>query len=45
MIVIFTATILGGGMLNGAAQTLMDPNKGFVWCQAPVFYNIAIVIG
>jgi len=38
-----TATWVGGGYINGAAEATIT--KGILWCQAPFCYAIALICG
>lgn len=38
-----TATWVGGGYINGAAEATIS--KGILWCQAPFCYAIALICG
>ena len=40
---IFSATSLGGGIINGTAEEVYK--NGIVWAQAPVGYPISMFIG
>ncbi|MFW6370727.1 MAG: sodium:solute symporter family protein [Bacteroidota bacterium] len=44
---IFTmsATWVGGGYINGAAEYSFDPNYGLVWVQAPWGYGLSLILG
>jgi len=40
-----TATWVGGGYINGTAETVYRPGSGLIWTQAPIGYSISLVIG
>lgn len=40
-----TATWVGGGYINGAAEAIFDPTLGIVWAQAPWGYALSMVLG
>ncbi|WP_291862462.1 sodium:solute symporter family protein [Marinilabilia sp.] len=44
---IFTmsATWVGGGYINGAAEYAYDSNYGLVWVQAPWGYGLSLILG
>lgn len=44
---IFTmsATWVGGGYINGAAEYTYDTNQGLMWVQAPWGYGLSLIIG
>ena len=46
-IAIFTmsATWVGGGYINGAAEYTHDSNYGLMWVQAPWGYSLSLIIG
>jgi hypothetical protein len=37
------ATWVGGGFINGTSEYIVK--DGFVWCQAPFGYSIALALG
>ncbi|MFO7940895.1 MAG: sodium:solute symporter family protein [Bacteroidales bacterium] len=46
-IAVFTmsATWLGGGYINGAAEYAYDSNYGLIWVQAPWGYGLSLILG
>lgn len=40
---IFSATWVGGGYINGTAEAVYT--SGLVWCQAPFGYALSLVFG
>src|SRR5690554_4399454 len=46
-IAIFTmsATWVGGGYINGAAEYTHDPDYGLMWVQAPWGYSLSLILG
>ncbi|VDN96121.1 unnamed protein product [Rodentolepis nana] len=40
-----TATWVGGGYINGTAESVYDPAQGLLLCQAPIGYALSLVIG
>ena len=39
------ATLVGGAMVNGTAEIMMNPTQGFVWAQAPVYFIVGLPLG
>ncbi|WP_246581495.1 sodium:solute symporter family protein [Echinicola shivajiensis] len=46
-VAIFTmsATWVGGGYINGAAESTYDASFGLIWVQAPWGYSLSLIIG
>lgn len=46
-IAVFTmsATWLGGGYINGAAEYAFNPDYGIIWVQAPWGYALSLIVG
>uniref|UniRef100_A0A1I8G8D8 High-affinity choline transporter 1-like n=1 Tax=Macrostomum lignano TaxID=282301 RepID=A0A1I8G8D8_9PLAT len=40
-----TATWVGGGFINGTAESVFEPGQGLVWTQAPVAYSASLLLG
>ncbi|KAM3183244.1 hypothetical protein ACTXT7_010730 [Hymenolepis weldensis] len=40
-----SATWVGGGYINGTAESVYDPTQGLLLCQAPIGYALSLVIG
>lgn len=40
-----SATWVGGGYINGAAEYAFDSNYGIIWVQAPWGYGLSLIIG
>jgi len=40
-----TATWVGGGSINGTAESVYDTARGLVWTQAPWGYALSMVLG
>ena len=39
------ATWVGGGYINGTAESVYDPSRGLVWTQAPVGFAVSLSLG
>jgi high affinity choline transporter 7 len=42
---ILTATWVGGGYINGAAEIVYASGSGFAWCQAPFGFSVSLIMG
>ena len=42
--VLFIATWVGGGFINGTAEFVFTPGQGLAWCTAPVGYTATLFI-
>src|SRR5699024_6964468 len=40
-----TATWVGGGYINGTAESTFDVNSGLTWVQAPWGYGLSLIFG
>lgn len=43
--VLFPATWVGGGYINGTAEYVYLPDFGLAWAQAPFGYALSLVVG
>lgn len=39
------ATWVGGGYINGTAESIYNPEQGLVWLQAPLGYCFSLILG
>jgi len=44
-LLLFAATWVGGGYINGTTESVYDPSYGLLWSQAAFFYSVALIIG
>ncbi|CAK8686514.1 unnamed protein product [Clavelina lepadiformis] len=40
-----TATWVGGGYINGTAESVYTPGLGLLWTQAPFGYSVSLILG
>ncbi|XP_071793524.1 high-affinity choline transporter 1-like [Asterias amurensis] len=40
-----TATWVGGGFINGTADSVFSPGSGLIWTQAPWGYAVSLILG
>nr|XP_039253872.1 high-affinity choline transporter 1-like [Styela clava] len=39
-----TASWVGGGFINGTAESIYDPQSGLVWTLAPFCYSLSVIV-
>jgi len=44
-LLLFAATVVGGGFINGTTESVYDPSFGLLWTQAAFFYSLTLIIG
>lgn len=42
---LIAATWVGGGYINGTAESVYLPGSGLAWAQAPFGYALSLVVG
>lgn len=42
---LISATWVGGGYINGTAESVYLPGSGLAWAQAPFGYALSLVVG
>lgn len=40
-----SASWIGGGAINGTAETVYAPSSGLIWCVAPLNASLSLLVG